>query len=86
MDTVSSWWIITEYSKINSELIYHLHVFNIHTLTSLNLTRNNIDATGAQHLANALLHNRVRIVFYPSISYTSISFTTDTYHTGYQME
>ncbi len=50
------------------------------TLITLNLEFNQITDEGAQHLANALYQNRVRLVLYSSISYASLSFNTDTYY------
>src|SRR3984957_357660 len=59
---------------------YHLHFFT-QTLTTLNLSSNQIGPAGAQHLANALHNNTVNPFLYSSISLPSAIFHTDTHHT-----
>jgi hypothetical protein len=54
---------------------------SIQTLTTLNLDCNNIDAEGAQHLAQALQTNAVREVLSSSVIYRLLWFNTDTHHT-----
>jgi hypothetical protein len=52
---------------------------SIQTLTTLNLRSNHINDEGGQHLAQALQNNTVRDVFFFSISYSPLSFNTDTH-------
>jgi hypothetical protein len=49
-------------------------------LTTLDLAYNQIGTEGAQHLAQALQKNTVKDVFFFSITYSSLSFNTDTHH------
>jgi Ran GTPase-activating protein (RanGAP) involved in mRNA processing and transport len=48
------------------------------TLTTLDITANGIRPEWAQHLANALQHNTVRLVFYSFISFSPVSFLMQT--------
>jgi hypothetical protein len=58
----------------------YTHYFT-QTLTTLDLSSNQIGAVGAQHLADALQHNTVTLILSSSISYTHLHFFTDTHHT-----
>src|ERR1700722_741712 len=58
---------------------YHLQFFT-QTLTTLDLSSNQIGEQGAQHLANALGNNTVNHLLYSSISLPSALFHTDTHH------
>ncbi len=64
-----------------SSFSLHIHHYlSLQTLTTLNLRSNDIDAEGAQHLAQALQNNTVRDVFFFSTTYSPLSFITDTHH------
>jgi hypothetical protein len=54
------------------------HYLSIQTLTTLNLRSNHIHDEGAQHIAHALQNNTVRDMFFFSITYSPLSFNTDT--------
>jgi hypothetical protein len=47
----------------------------------LTLETNKIFDDGAQHLAEALQYNTVRLVLDSPVLYTPVSFNTDTYNT-----
>jgi hypothetical protein len=66
---------------INSLTLCKLHLhFCTQTLTTLYLSDNQIEAVGAQHLADALRNNTVIIIFIYLI-YTSPLFYADTHRT-----
>ncbi len=44
------------------------------TLTKLDLSVNRIDFEGAQHLSNALKHNKVNFVLYSFVSYAFVLY------------
>jgi Ran GTPase-activating protein (RanGAP) involved in mRNA processing and transport len=55
----------------------HLY-FCTQTLTTLDLSDNEIGADGAQHLADALRNNTVTVILHSSISYMHLYFCTQT--------
>jgi uncharacterized membrane protein len=60
-------------------LLIHLYThYLIKTLTRLSLRHNQIEAVGAQHLADALRNNKVTLILSSSILYTHLQFFTQT--------
>ncbi len=71
-------------NTVRQALSHRLQIHCYHSmqaLTTLNLRGNMIDDEGAQHLSRALQSNTVRQVFFSSITYVSLLFNSDTYHT-----
>ena len=60
-----------------STSFHHLHLFT-QTLTTLNLSHNQIGAVGAQHLADALRHNTVSLFLSCSTSFHHLHLFTQT--------
>lgn len=66
-----------QYGKISfSMYLFHLS-HSIQSLTTLDLSYNQIDSKGAKHLAHALRHNTVGLPTYSLISRIFIKFNTD---------
>jgi hypothetical protein len=64
----SEWCITKQYSETNTLFIHHSTLSHfIQTLTTLDLSRNHIEAQGAQHLSDALRNNTVRQILSSSI-------------------
>ena len=78
--TILGWSIATQYSEIitSSYFLPHLILLSlIQTLTTLNLSYNQIGAQGAQYLGEALRHNTVRsslLLIFSIISLLSLSY------------
>jgi len=78
--TIFGWSIETQYSEIiNPSCFYHylIPISFIQTLTTLNLSGNQIGAQGAQYLGEALRHNTVRsslLHVFTIISLLSLSY------------
>ena len=78
--TIFGWSIATQYSKIitPSSFYHHLILLSfIQTLTTLNLSYNQIGAESAQYLGEALRHNTVRLSLlqvFTIISFLSLSY------------
>jgi len=78
--TIFRWRIATQYSEIITPSCFYHHLIPvsfIQTLTTLNLNDNQIEAQGAQYLAEALRHNTVRsslLHVFTIISLLSLSY------------
>jgi len=78
--TIFGWSIAIQYSEIITPSCFYHHLIPvsfIQTLTTLNLSGNQIGAQGAQYLGEALRHNTVRSLLlhvFTIISFLSLSY------------
>jgi hypothetical protein len=61
--------------------MWNIHIYYlIQTLDTLNLEKHNVGTKRMKLLANTLQNNTVRLIYYSSVSYKSLSSDKDTYY------